>query len=94
MASADSGFTVSATVITAASSPSMATYIGVSPAARGLAGERLERIGDVGAGAVHHAPALPICTWRPATLGVEPVAGDRLERLQGGQGEAGAVGRG
>ena len=52
MASADSGLTVSATVITAASSPSTATYIGVSPRGGRRVGDR-RQVGDVDAGAVH-----------------------------------------
>ena len=70
IASADSGFTVSATVITAARSPSTATYIGVSP--RDAASRATSRSGSTVVPARSIIASLPTCTCRPATWASSP----------------------
>ena len=71
----------------------MATYIGVSP--RPAAASAVAVIGGscVDAGALHHravADPDPVAV----DAGVQPVAGDGLERVQRRHGEAGGVGVG
>ena len=87
MASADSGLTVSATVMTPAAWPSTATYIGVAP----LCGRRLRdggQLGDVHGSAAHH---LQVADQQSVAgdARLESVAGYRVEGLQRRQGQSG-----